>query len=266
MLVFLIPLQSRAVSKEWLRVSALLRRTLRSVLNQTAGAFRVILICNETPEGLPVDKEHLIIVREDFPLPSEADFAELDSKRKWGMLDKWTKITRGLVEARRFAPCHVMVVDADDCVSSRLAAFVETRPEAEGWYFDREYVHDEGTKWLIKKRDFYRFCGTSSIIRCTNKDLPAAFHGYSNESVIVRAGHTGIRDEMPALGRPLQALPFPGAVYITGTSENHSGLRYSNSQSRRLWLAKILNSRRLTERRRREFGLWPLRDAQDGSD
>ena len=46
------------------------------------------------------------------------------------MFDKHEKLKRGLIAARDRAPCHVMFVDADDCVHRGAGRVVRDDPDA----------------------------------------------------------------------------------------------------------------------------------------
>jgi hypothetical protein len=248
MLTFIVPLQSPMVSKNWSYVQKLSRRTLRSICQQTSDEFRVILVCNESPgevDGL----RNLIVIEESFPIPGPSTPERMN--------DKWLKVKRGLAEARQYAPGYVMICDADDCVSRRLAAFCNAATRCPGWSFDRAFIHDEGSSWLFLRDEFARLCGTSAIVWAEQQELPSSMDD-SQGYFLLSHGHGVISDYLASVGRPLTPLPFPGAVYCTGTGENDSGLRFGNWRSRRLALQKLWKSRYLSRRWIREFGLHPL--------
>lgn len=247
MLVFIIPLQSPEASRNWDRVSALCCRTVQSVCSQDSDDFRAILVCNRAPNGLP-DHPALTIIEGDFPIPEP----NTDSR----MRDKTLKIARGLVHARPWAPFHCMMVDADDCVSRQLASFIKKNPSTAGWFLETGYVHDQGSSWLYRKRPFHTLCGTSHIIRVEENDLP--FSMADSDYWILNHGIGEIVSFMNQRGTPLQPLPFVGAIYNTDTGENDSGMALRLWRSRRILLSKILCSRPLTPKIRREFGLTPL--------
>lgn len=250
MLTFVVPLQSPQASKDWALVSQLARRCLATLLNQTSDQFRVLLVCNEPPVDVPVDSR-LTTIQRDFPLPGPVPESR--------MADKWLKVRVGLVAVRELAPCHVMVVDADDCVSSRLAAYVSQHPDCPGWYFNRGYMHDEGARFIyLRPHGFDGVCGTSSIVRVEADELPTCEEGGREDNHILRGGHTQIRGEMEALGKPLLELPFAGAVYNLATGENHTGFSLAGWRSKKVFLQKLLRYRLLTRAIRQEFGLFEL--------
>jgi hypothetical protein len=110
-------------------------------------------------------------------------------------------------------------------VSNRLAAFVETQQQANGWYFHSGFKYREREDFIyIKWRNFYRMSGTSSIIRFDLLDLPKVpeyNRGYGYYKFYV--DHQKVITAMANRERPIKSLPFPGAVYILSGGENMSG-------------------------------------------
>ena len=248
MLVFIVPLQSPQASKNWGHVGRLARRTLRSLLSQDHPDFKVILVCNEPPAGLPVGPA-LTVLRRELPVPNMSVWENR-------MADKWNKVRIGLVAVRALAPCHVMVVDADDLVSRRLAAHCAAHADAVGWYFEHGWMHDENSRWIFHRRKgFHAICGTSSIVRVELADLPDCETGSREENFLLRSGHTQIRANMEARGTPLAKLPFAGSIYMLGTGENHTSFSLKGWRSKKILLQKLLSYRWLTRRVREEFGL-----------
>jgi hypothetical protein len=252
MLVFIVPLKGRHASKNWTQVCALARRTLLSLLAQDHPDFRIFLVCDEVPNGFPAHSA-LKIIQEKFPTPEPSN---------WGSrLDKWSKIRVGMAAARELAPCHIMMVDADDCVSKRLSGFSAERPNSPGWIFDDGWIHDEGSSLIFRKRhQFDEVCGSSSIVRTSRDDLSLLERagGCGLGIGVWRSGHHDVRRHSNERGTPLEVLPFPGAIYNLGTGENTSSFSLRKWRSRKVLLKKLLGYRLLTARLRNEFGLSEL--------
>jgi hypothetical protein len=246
MLTFIMPLKSPEVCRDWAFVSRLAERSLKSVCQQTSGPFQLLLVCNQRPQG-GFSHPSLTIIEEDFPVPGRTNEER--------MADKSRKIWRGLVAARANTPGHVMFVDADDCVSRRLAGFVAEHPDAHGWVFTHGYLRDQGSRWVLRKGDFHLLCGTSHILRCEPGDLPKSVEEKESEYWIGCHGHPEMAAFMRERGTPLAPLPFLGAIYNTATNESYSGMALRNWHSRRILLYKMLNYRPLTRSIREEYGL-----------
>lgn len=250
MLIFVVALQSPHASKDWGRVSRLWERTLRSICAQSSPDFRVFLVCNERP-AIAFTHPALTVIEEDFPLPDPTTASRMN--------DKWRKLKRGLIAIRDLAPAHVMFMDADDCVHRGLAALAAAAPTAPGWNFETGYMHDEGSRWLYRLKKFDAYCGTSAIVRLGPADFPSTLGEPNDPYFILTHGHGVIGDFFRTRGTPLRTLPFLGAVYVTATGENDSGISLGGWRGKMMLLKKLLNSRPLTRSIRRNFGLYDLR-------
>ncbi|NEO20625.1 MULTISPECIES: glycosyltransferase family A protein [unclassified Moorena] len=246
MLVFVIPLKSRNVSKSWEHVSKLFERCIKSVCNQTSSEFRVIVVCNEKPE-ITFSHPHIIYLEVDYPTPKEKNPIAI------GLTDKGRKVLTGLTYARRFDPTHAMNVDADDCVSKQLAEFVRQNPQGNGWFINRGYKYRDGEDCLyLKRKQFYRMSGTANIIRWDLLELPEKpeyNRGYGYYKFYI--DHEKVKNILANKGTPLKPLPFSGSVYILGTGENISANEDRLSFN-------IFNRKALSKSICDEFGLYKL--------
>ena len=218
MLTFVIPLKSQKNSKSWQKVCQLLERCLRSVCHQTIPDFQAIVVCNEKP-SFQFNHPNLTYLEVDFPYPSNQPH-----KQAMNLTDKGRKVLAGLIKARSFNPTHTMLVDGDDCVSKYLAEYVNQHPSHPGWYINTGYKYLEGDSYVyIKRRNFYRLCGTCNILRYDLNQLPQHpeyNRGYGYYQFYI--DHAKVRGVMAKERTPLQSLPFPGAVYVLGTGQNQS--------------------------------------------
>jgi hypothetical protein len=249
MLVFIVPLQSPQASSDWGRVSALCERTLRSICGQTSGEFRVFLVCNEAP-AISFSHPALTIIEDDFPIPERNTAAR--------MFDKHEKLKCGMIAARGLAPCHVMFADADDCVHRGLAAWCAGNPAHPGWYVAEGYIHTAGSHWLYRRLDFDLICGTAALVRCAGTDFPREMSDAKADFFMIDCGHFEFRNPERTRGRKIEPLPFPGAIYVTATGENDSGISLREWRGKKMLIKKLLNSRPLTRRLREEFGFYEV--------
>jgi hypothetical protein len=249
MLVFIVPLQSPRASSDWARVSALCERTLRSLCGQVSGEFRVFLVCNQAPV-ISFTHPDLTIIEDHFPTPERTTAAR--------MFDKHEKLKRGMIAARSLAPSHVMFADADDCVFRGLAEWCGKNPEHPGWYLSDGYIYTEGSRWLYRPQDFDQICGTAAVVRCEPGDFPREMSDPKADFFMIDCGHFEFRNPERTRGRNLEPLPFPGAVYVTGTGENDSGTSLREWQGKKMMIKKLFNSRPLTKRLRADYGLYDI--------
>jgi len=246
MLVFVIPLKSQRVSKSWERVSQLFERCIKSVCNQTSSSFQVVVVCHEQPQ-IKFNHPHITYITVDFSSVKEKNPVAA------GDTDKGRKILRGLTYAQQFSPTHTMAVDADDCVSNKLAEFVEQNPTSNGWFINKGYKYLEGGKYIyIKRSNFYKMCGTCNILRNDLNFLPETpeyNRGYGYYKYYI--DHAKVRHKLAEKAINIAPLPFPGAVYNLKTGENLS------HNSERLNFS-IFNRKLLNQSIMDEFGLYNL--------
>jgi hypothetical protein len=218
MLIFIVPVKSREITQSWKLLSRLLERCLKSICNQTSPNFKVIVICNQIPE-ITFSHPSIHYLEVNFPVPKTIPqerekikgyehIHSLDIANK--NADKARKILRGIEYARQFNPSHVMVVDADDCVSCHLVEFVDQHPEEDGWVMRKGYLYREGSRFLyVNQKKFNHVSGTSLLIKY-DKYLVA----FENPDF-----YRPSFDEFPD-GVDIKPLPFIGALYSMLNGEN----------------------------------------------
>ncbi|PSB01243.1 glycosyltransferase family A protein [Merismopedia glauca] len=217
MLVFIIPVKNKKISRSWDLLSKLFERCLKSLCNQTSPNFRVVVVCNEKPDT-QFDHPHIHYVNVDFPPPiSESDEPENSTGYAYGQsqkinkqnADKARRIAKGLEYAERFNPSYFMVVDADDCVNRHLSEFVEQHQDVDGWLLKKGYVYREGSKLLwLNRKTFNEVCGTSLIMKYSWRNALFPRPDFYNH----------LFKQIP--GANVKQLPFVGAIYSIGNGEN----------------------------------------------
>jgi hypothetical protein len=200
----------------------------------------MIVVCHEHPE-IGLSHPQLEFLHATTPRPAPNATSRRDDKR--------AKVHCAIKRALEANPTHVMLLDADDCVSRHLAAFVAERPAANGWYLGRGYIHYDDRRRLQRVPwRFQRHCGSSHIL---SAELARNRH---------LRGHTRVRRIAASSGRPLARLPFAGAIYCVGHEENFrpwGPLLWPNNPAFRL-ARRALFGCELTDAHRREFGLYRL--------
>lgn len=256
MLVFIVPVKSQKVSNSWELVSKLFERTLKSLCHQNSPDFRAIVVCHEKPL-VEFNHPHVTYVEVDFPAPAP------DSSYQLKELDKGRKILTGLFHARKFNPTHTMIVDADDCVSKNLAKFVSQNPQHNGWFVDKGYVYQQGSKFIyFRNRYFNKWCGTCNIVRYDLQEVPEDIDKIYPELNSYYGNHRKVADIMYETGREIVPLPFPGALYTIGNQENiyQTGFQkiHGLNQGILFKMKDAFNYRLLTRSIREEFSFYEL--------
>jgi hypothetical protein len=251
MLVFVIPLRNPEIAQDWNRCNALCQQTVRSALAQTHSDVRVIVSCKDfTPD---VCDDRLIVLRHPYETPART----WDDQHN----DKYRKIGHGLVEARRYAPCYVMKLDADDLVDRRLSSIAHGIGHKPGYYIDNGYVWAEGSRFVRSVDNFHLACGSTNIIWCEKDELPSSVHEDMFAYPLMRMGHNITVREYEKRGTPLMPIRSPGAIYRISNGENitshfvRSGLTYTKPNWK-FWVGaalRLTELRPLTRSMRRDF-------------
>ena len=224
-----------------------------------------------TKNHILIEFNHPHITYIEVDLPPPAPTLKTSALEKWKdpvlafkCLDKLQKVMTGFIYAQQLKPSHVMLVDADDCVSKHLAEFVSEHPQSNGWFVNKGYVYQEGSQLIYyKKYAFNRSCGSCRIVRYDLYDLPEKMEDANLTSLIRLDSHklTEIKQ-----GVKLKQLPFEGVVYVIGNGENLYqtgfdtlfGAKAGITLSLRSRIREALNYRFITKSIRSEFGLYNI--------
>ncbi len=215
-LTFAIPVRDPRGVDDWEAVKRLMSVTIASLFNSAGPRPRVVIGASRGTDlpALPPDVEVAEVDLPYRPLPDG------EGPRRWDaiLVDKGLRLAHALAAGRPRG--HVMVVDYDDLVSSRLTAWVAANPDAPGWFVDSGYLWDGGPTASVLRTGFNDLCGTSLVVRadllrlCEDPDDPARLDWIKTTLGSHKQWH-GVFD--------LAALGFPGAVYRIGSGANVSG-------------------------------------------
>ncbi len=268
MLVFIVPIKSAQISSNWEVFSVLVTRTMKSICQQTSQNFKVIAVCHEIPK-LNFEHPALEFVQVDFDPPTHEAAQDIPSadtqnyRNAAKEADKAKKIMKGVAYGEKYKPSHYMVVDADDCINKNLVSFVENdTANTPGWYFKKGYIYNEGSNFIfLNKNTFNVLCGTCIIIK-------SDYVGHlleENPRPLFNHDFTTLDTN-----KKLLPLPFPGAIYSIGNTENYcstpEAVKKMNSYSffKKDFFENIIRKlakyrvKLVTKSFRRKFGLIPL--------
>lgn len=226
MLYFGIPLRSKAAAKNWERVTEFFNRTLWSVYNQTDPDFKIIVACHDIPTLRHQYDQRVEFIQVNAPVPRNKN--EM-------MLDKGYKVHTIGMRVREFGGGFLMMVDADDIQSNRIAEYVNSHPKANGFISENGYYYHVGDDFIKKGHKFPN--GSSTIVKYSVEDLPSDYYPtmVANNNMnphIIRKRHGDIPKICAEMGRPLEKLPFIASIYVRDTGDNHSLMHKNESKFR----------------------------------
>jgi hypothetical protein len=196
MFIFLLPVKHPDSCNNWQRVCQLLEATLRSILGQSSGRFKIIVICTQKPV-IGIESEKIIYEIANLPRPSTES----------GERDKALKLVLGFSQAKKHNPDYVMALDPDDFISSNIVDYALAEKHPLGYFLDSGYISEGEPSLIHIDKGFYHYCGTSLIVR------PDAFAG------LVRGDRYRHYQIQLNEGR-LSPIPFPAAIYNRLNGEN----------------------------------------------
>lgn len=221
MITFVIPVRHPSSIAQPDVMRQLMAETLTSVAAQTHPDWHCV-IAAEKGADLPDLPDKVTVVETDIPEPDLPDFrVDRQANRAAVRLDKGARIMTALTAIQPKG--HVMVVDYDDLISRRLAAFAAAEPDASGWYVDSGWLYSGGSLMSFYPERFNRLCGTSVIVHSRLLRIPSSMMGFEPDyAARILGSHIYVREDLEAAGMPLAQLPFPGAIYRIGHAASAS--------------------------------------------
>ncbi len=212
MLTFVIPVKSKSVATNWAQFCQMFERTLRSVCNQTDSNFKVVIICHEIPK-IEFKHKSLHFIHPIFSPPAKEKISRkeyLISQR----IDKGDKIKLGVGYAdKKFNTDYVMLVDSDDFISNRVAAFINNREnDLSGWYLEKGYIDFNWRNFLVMTKKFNYLCGSSIIVK---PELIGHFFDKGKINLYFNHQLTILNSSIK-----LNRFPFSAGIYNVGNGEN----------------------------------------------
>jgi hypothetical protein len=212
-ITFIIPVCHPANAKSWASVKNNLAQTVKSIASQSISDWNAIIVANRGAD-LPALPSGFDVKWVNFPPNPLSRQLCADQEQFYDgiRIDKGRRVLAGMLHAGKMG--HVMVVDADDLISNRIASFVAYHREESGWFIREGFAFQETSRLLLLNRNFHKLCGTSHIVRSDLYRLPQraedASEIYINRSL---GSHIFIEEMLRSAGTPLTPLPFAGAIY-----------------------------------------------------
>ena len=175
------------------------------------------------------------------------------ARRNLSRRDKGRKALWASRLALETSASHLMLLDCDDLVSSRLAAWCLEHADSPGWWIETGWLWSEEVHWLIERlnHSFSERCGSSNIVHSRFFDegiLTRSFEDPNMEECGWWLPHAHIKERLRGIDEGYSPLPFRGAVYV-----RHGANMSGQWRGARVWLRRLLRGRLLTTGIRREF-------------
>lgn len=163
-IAFAISLKSKRVSRDWEKVQNNLGLTLRSLLNNTDGNFRVIIAGHEKPDIEELNDKRVTWLSVTFPPPSNSQKATSDKRRK--------RMVIGAFLRKNGFSGYFMPLDADDWIHYRFVEYIRSLPISNTFILNKGFMVNviQSEVWI--QDQFYKYCGSSSLFYFSNEDFP----------------------------------------------------------------------------------------------
>lgn len=202
-----IPFAGFRSEQQWSTICRRLQSTLQSILSSTDPDFKVIIAGHERPAFPELDDPRIRFLTAPFQKPSDPTGFRPDKGKKKNIV---------LRKIRDEGGGDVLIADADDHISRNLVAFTRETDHPYGHIFSKGYVFDLANGNLAPipgawTNPFDKVCGTCRILRLSPEDI-----GPDRYASAVKV-HPQTEKISAELGRPLNAIDWPAAVYVLGT-------------------------------------------------
>lgn len=215
---FAISLASSVVGN-WAHTCEMFALTLRSILGQSNENVRVIVCGHDRPQIQEMDDPRVEFLVSDIPRPRSPKEYRRDKMRKRRII---------AYRFREIGGGYLMPIDADDLVRKDLVEYVLSDDNGRGysirngfaWDYKNDIVAPVPGAW---DATFDQICGSSAVFYFSEEDLPNPATPDEEGAVFdMFVNHAYWRVTSQELGRPLQDVPFPAAVYVVNHSQNIS--------------------------------------------
>lgn len=232
MFVFVIAIRHPDNMASVAKNDAILERTILSILHQTSSNYKIVVVCNKEPD-ISVSSEYVEFAIVNFSPPGQGTASTLSMGAHY--VDKGSKYCVGLIAAKKHSPEYIMFLDYDDFVSRHIVEYTEQHNTCDGWVIDKGFMLGESDMTYKQVDLFHHNCGTSNIVASKLLPVPPGVTVFSTQDQLfdafgrhfvrhLLAGHRWKKELYGMRRMVIQNLPFRGAIYLTGTGENHSGV------------------------------------------
>lgn len=248
-----IPLKSKAASRNWSITCTSLEDTIRSIDNQTSNNFEAIIVGHETPNFLNKGKHNITFhkIENDPPKKAADEFTQEDYT-----LDKNSKIIRGMQLIKNRGVSYWFTLDADDLMDRHFVEIILDRNLQSGCIIDGGHVIYKSRKRVVPHDNISLLCGSTSILCNEYIEIPEKLDKETMKSVPwCRYSHTDMTKYFEnELNAPYTRISDRLIGYVMGHGDNCSdGYRMSIIQKVKSYLKPLIIGQRLTEKVKKLF-------------
>ncbi|MFE1598163.1 hypothetical protein [Methylobacterium sp. ID0610] len=227
---FVIPFISAQIARDFRSACAKLRATLEACLSQSdMSDVKIAVCCHEIPPSFREDFPQIKFI--DAPLGPPRVGATINEIR----YDKASKLRRLAVHVHDSGGGHVMMLDADDLVSSKLVAQVRLHAPESSMLFNGGFVVSEPRRVALNmledlKLPLWEGCGSCLAAFFRKDDLPFAMVDFSPWKLFNQLqGHKSYKHDFRLAKRELTTTDEPMVIYVKDHGSNLTMIQ-SNGQ------------------------------------
>lgn len=200
LVIFALPLVSRQRAASWDQVQDNLNMTLASFLRQSDPNW-IAIICGQDTPVLPADPRITFL-----PARIRDKFYDKGDKRRL-LVDHVSRTVR--------ADGYYMQFDCDDVLHPEVVAHLRKDHNGRGYVIGDGYFVSLSAGLVARLPDFHVTCGSSSAVY-----VDFRINRTFRSMLLQHRSHQNIPDISALFGQPLDRIPFPAALYMTGHGEN----------------------------------------------
>ena len=253
-----IPLKSKAASRNWNVTCQSLKLTIQSIIGQTSQEFYAIIVGHDKPgilDGIDLDKFNIEFIELEIPPPHNRpdEFTQEDYTR-----DKNAKIVRGMQElASKYHIDYWYALDADDLISKNFVEYFQSCDIGAGCILEGGDIIFKRRKRYIPYSKMSLICGSTSILADYVVKIPDKLDGNFGGVAWTRYSHTDMEAFFKnELKQPYKRIYHRLVGYVLDHGDNCSdGYRQSLVAKIKFWIKPYLLGKKLDAKLKEKYSL-----------
>lgn len=223
MLGIVIPLKSKAISRDWQVTSEALAATLRSIAQQSSKQYQAVVVGHDIPEGFEAQFPQVTFGTVGFPPP---DRSAPGFSHKELIKDKNLKIAKGLQLLNEYTEIlYWYALDSDDLLADDFVDTVLAEAEGKaGLIIDGGYIIYQDAGRCLPIDNLSLYCGSTSVLAREHVNIPEQLSVEMLKGIPwSRYPHMQIASFFQTeLELPFASLKKPLLAYVLGSGDNIS--------------------------------------------